>query len=416
MLSSAIINGMNTFNIIYLWTTLTKKNNNIFKLVLSVLIASILGTGIEVLQLNFIITYITIITIIKVVYKIDLKQAVLGFFLVLIIIISLELIFSALIDKFIFDNIFKAICVEGIVLGGEIIFSKINLLNENFIFENKDNVVFIYSILICSIYAILFKISWYYDNIVILNNLFISSLIFGILALSQVLIYLYFIKVTREKESLKVSNEYNTVIDEIVQEIKQRQHDFVNYKNSIRGMVEVLSEKDLKEAIRTYMKDEDIYDSKINELIYIDNVIVRSIIYRNMCRAKKNNITFKYEIENSVLDNILSYNEFSNLLNNLLNNAFDEVIKEECSTKYIQIKIFNKDKKSHLVVKNQVVNPSDINLDEIFTRGYSTKNIDARGYGLYNVQQIVNLHNGYIKINIECNEIVFDIYFNSSSG
>ncbi len=245
----------------------------------------------------------------------------------LIAVMSLELIFAALIDKFIYDNIVKEICVEGIILVGEIIFSKINLLNENFILENKDNVVFIYSILICSIYAMLFKISWYYDNIVILNNLFLSSLIFGILALSQVLIYLYFIKVTREKESLKISNEYNAVIDEIVQEIKQRQHDFVNYKNSIRGMVEVLSEKDLKEAIRTYMKDEDIYDSKINELIYIDNVVVKSIIYRNMCRAKKHNIAFKYEIENNVLDHILSYNEFSNILNNLLNNAFDEVTK-----------------------------------------------------------------------------------------
>ncbi|MFL0167288.1 GHKL domain-containing protein [Candidatus Clostridium helianthi] len=416
MLSSAIINGMNTFNIIYLWATLTKKNNNMLKLVPSVLVASILVTVIEVLQLNFIIEYIAVILSIKIIYKADFKQVILGFFLVLIAVMSLELIFAALIDKFIYDNIVKEICVEGIILVGEIIFSKINLLNENFIFENKDNVVFIYSILICSIYAMLFKISWYYDNIVILNNLFLSSLIFGILALSQVLIYLYFIKVTREKESLKISNEYNAVIDEIVQEIKQRQHDFVNYKNSIRGMVEVLSEKDLKEAIRTYMKDEDIYDSKINELIYIDNVVVRSIIYRNMCRSKKHNIAFKYEIENNVLDHILSYNEFSNILNNLLNNAFDEVTQKDCLIKCIEIKIFNENKESHLIVKNQVVNPSDINLDEIFTRGYSTKNTDTRGYGLYNVQQIVDLHKGYIKINIQCNEIIFDIYFNNSSG
>ncbi|WP_271813431.1 GHKL domain-containing protein [Clostridium beijerinckii] len=416
MLSSAIINGMNTFSIIYLWATLTKKNNDMLKLVSSVLVASILVTVIEVLQLNFIIEYIAVILSIKIIYKADFKQVILGFFLVLIAVMSLELILSLFINNLVYDNIFKAISVETLILIGTIIFSKTNLLNENFIFENKDNIVFIYSVVICSIYTILFKISWYYDNIVILNNLFISSLIFGILALSQVLIYLYFIKVTKEKESLKVSNEYNAVIDEIVQEIKQRQHDFVNYKNSIRGMVEVLDEKDLKEAIRTYMKDEDTYDSRINEVIYIDNVVVRSIIYRNMCRAKKNNIIFEYKIENSVLDHILSYNEFSNLLNNLLNNAFDEVIKKECLKKYIQIEIFNENKKSHLIVKNQVVNPSDINLDEIFTRGYSTKNIATRGYGLYNVQQIVNLHKGYIKINIECNEIIFDIYFNNSSG
>ncbi len=52
----------------------------------------------------------------------------------------------------------------------------------------------------------------------------------------------------------------------------------------------------------------------------------------------------------------------------------------------------------------------------MFTRGYSTKNIGTRGYGLYNVQQIINSHKGYIKINFEYGEIIFDIYFNSSSG
>ncbi|NRY78405.1 hypothetical protein DE159_003333 [Clostridium beijerinckii] len=80
MLSSVIINGMNTFNIIYLWATLTKKNNDILKLALSVLIASILVTGIEVLQLNFMLEYIAVIISIKIIYKADFKQVILGFF------------------------------------------------------------------------------------------------------------------------------------------------------------------------------------------------------------------------------------------------------------------------------------------------------------------------------------------------
>lgn len=415
MLSSAIINGMNTFSIIYLWATLTKKNNNMFKLISSVLIASILVTVIEVSQLNFIIEYIAVILSIKIIYRLDLKQVILGFFLALVIVMSLELLLSLIVNKLGYENIYTAIIVESIILV-IIVYSKIKVSNRSITVEIVDNIVLIYFILTCSVYAIIFKIVWDYDNIMVLNNLFLVSLVSFILAISQVLIYLYFVKVTREKEALKVSNEYNVIISEIVQEIKQRQHDFVNYKNSIRGMVEVLSEKDLKEAIRTYMKDEDMYDNKINELIYIDNVVVRSIVYRNMCRAKKHNITFKYEVENNVLDSILSYNEFSNLLNNLLNNAFDEVMKEQCINKNIEIMIFNQNKESHLIVKNQIVNPNDININEIFMRGYSTKNTDTRGYGLYNVQQIVNSHKGYIKINIEFNQIIFDIYFNNSLG
>src|SRR5471030_461284 len=134
-----------------------------------------------------------------------------------------------------------------------------------------------------------------------------------------------------------------------------------------------------------------------------------------MCKAKEYGINFQYEIENNVLDNILSYNEISNVLNNILNNAFDEVMKDECINKNIKIRIFVKNKTSHLIITNQVVNPSNIDLNEMFTRGYSTKESTCiRGYGLYNVQQIINSHKGYIKMKIKCEEIIFDIYFNNS--
>jgi two-component system, LytTR family, sensor histidine kinase AgrC len=274
----------------------------------------------------------------------------------------------------------------------------------------------IFLISICSLYAIVFKIAWNYDNSMILNNLVFTSVIISILVISQIVVYVYIVKIIKEKEKLKISNEYKVVIDEIVQEIKQRQHDFGNYKNTIRGIVEVIDEKDVKAAINNYIKDEDIYDDKINELIYIDNVVIRSIVYRNMCKAKKHNVNFQYDIENDILDDILSYNEISNTLNNLLNNAFDEVIKDECTKKNIQIKILNENKTPHLIIRNQIVSPNDVNLNEMFTRGYSTKNTSTRGYGLYNVKRIINSHKGYIKMKVDCKEIIIDIYFNNSSG
>ena len=69
MLIDFIINVMDTFIIMYLWISLTKKNNNIFKLLSSVIILSILVTFIEKLGLNFIITYIVDIIVIKIIYK-----------------------------------------------------------------------------------------------------------------------------------------------------------------------------------------------------------------------------------------------------------------------------------------------------------------------------------------------------------
>lgn len=416
MLSRFIIDSLDMINIISLWAILTQKNNNIFKLLSSICIASISTIVIEKLNLNFIVIHIMIILVIKIIYKINLKEIILGFFLVLIIVMSFQLILSLFVNKFVYDNTYRAIIIELAILVGIIIFSKIDSLNKKFTFEKMNRNIIIYFVSTLSIYAIVLKGIWNYSNEIILNNLFIIALIFSILVISQILLYIYIIKVIKEEEKIKISNEYNTAIDEIVQEIKQRQHDFVNYKNTIRGMIEVLDENSLKETIKNYMNDEDRYDDKINELIYIDNVVVRSIIYRSMCKAKKHDVSFKYKVENNVLDNILRYNELSNLLNNLLNNAFDEVNREKCTKRDIEMRIFNKNKESHLIVKNQIVNPNDININEIFKRGYSTKNTSTRGYGLYNVQQIVNLRKGYIKINVECHEIIFDVYFNNSSG
>ena len=101
----------------------------------------------------------------------------------------------------------------------------------------------------------------------------------------------------------------------------------------------------------------------------------------------------------------------------MLNNAFDEVLKEKCDKKNIEVEIYNRGEASHLIVKNQIVNPNNINLNEMFTRGYTTKNTtDTRGYGLYNVQKIVNQHKGYVELYVESETIIFDIYFNNSSG
>ncbi|MDR3595862.1 ATP-binding protein [Clostridium sp.] len=413
MLSKVILNGLDMINIIYLWAILSKKNSHIFKLLSSIIAAIILTTISEQLGFNFVIEDILIIMVIKIIYRINIKEIILGFLLVLLTEMSLQLIVTLVIEKFIFDNTIKIIIIELIILISTIIFSKTNL-GKNIDFKNIDNSIIIYFVLICSIYTIVFKIIWNYDNNIILNNLFIISVILSVLVISQVLTYLYVVKLAKEKLKLKVSNEYNQVIDEIVQEIKQRQHDFVNYKNTIRGIVNVVDENDVKEAINNYIKDEDQYGDKINALIYIDNVVIRSIIYRNMCEFKKYNIKFKYVIENNVLDDILSYHEISNVLNNVLNNAFEEVMKKECIDKNIQVKIFNEGKTSHLIIKNKVGNHSNINLNEMFTRGYSTKDIGTRGYGLYNVQSIINLHRGHIKVNLEGGEIIFDIYFDNS--
>lgn len=417
MLSDFILSIMDTFNIIYLSTFLSRKDNSIFKLLSSVIIISILITITDYLGLNFIFTYIIDIIVIKIIYKRNLKNIIFELLLSILTIIIIQLILFIIINKFIYNATIQDFIIESITIICLVALSKLNFFNKNFINEKITSNILLYFIFTSIMYVMVIKFIWQYNSKIIMDNLFIISAILTILIIFQILAYLSFAKIIKEKEALKISNEYNSIINEIVQEIKQRQHDFINYKNTVRGIVQVVDDKYVKSVITNYMKDEDLYDNKINELIYIDNVIIRSIIYISICKAEKYNVNFEYQIENNILDKILSYNEISNLLNNMINNAFDEVLQEECDKKDIEVKIYNVDETSHLTIKNRIVNLNNIKLNKMFTRGYTTKNeLGTRGYGLYNVHKIVNSHKGFIKFYLEYETIIFDIYFNNSSG
>ena len=419
MLIQFMINTIDTFNIMYLWIMLSKKDNNIIKMLFSVFILSVFCTASEQFGLNFIFIYIVDIIVIMILYKSDLKDVIVGYFSILYIYMILELVLMLVINKITDDYMTQGFIIESIIMISAVIFSKLKSLN-NYVslkyttFIKANSNILIYFILTMSTYIVVFKFIWNNYYYIIQNNLFGTVAISCALIICQALTYLSIVRAIKEEEKLKISNEYNPVINEIVQEIKQRQHDFINYKNTIKGIVNVVDEGEAKKSISKYINNEDIYDDKINSLIYIENVVIRSIIYRNMCKFKNYNINFEYEIENNVLDNIFTYNEISNVLNNLLNNAFEEVIKPSCSKKNIRVEIFNRNKTYHLIIKNQVVNPNNVNVNEMFTRGYSTKDIGTRGYGLYNVQVIVNSHKGHIKINIQDDEIIFNIFFDFS--
>ncbi len=417
MLSQLIINSIDVINIVLLFNYFTKKDREIIKLTSSIFIISILITLSDYMNLNFIIQYIITILVIKVIYKDTLKDTILEISMVVIIDMILQLVLSPVAHKLISDYYTKGIIVELVECIIIIILSKLGLFNIAF-FSGMASKISVYFISIFSLYFIILKIIWKYHSKLIINNIYTSILILSVLSISQILIYICLVKETKEREKLRVSNEYNAVIDEIVQEIKRRQHDFINYKNTILGMADVLDDKDIKPSIIRYMNSENETDDIINKLIYIDNVVIRSIIYRNICKASKYDINFKYEIENNILDNILNYQEISNVLSNLLNNAFDENIKNECLTKSISVEISLKNNEMHLIVANTLSKGNTPNLNDLFKKGYSTKskNYTSRGYGLYNVQQIVKSHNGNIKIDLNDEELALDIYFSNSSG
>lgn len=298
------------------------------------------------------------------------------------------------------EIIYLIVCLMCIV-----IFSTYKLCSKkNISVENK---VIEYNGMIFSIINILFMmvfVKYLYEYSI--TTVDISSVIFLI-----ILINLYFCHLTykkyKKKKSLEIQNNYNPIIDELVANLRAKEHEYKNHLNMLYALVQVSNPDDIKKKVMEYVGQVNSEDS-LNKLLRVDNSIIKAVIYSKIIEAEKRGYDFKYEIT-SELENVnLTETEITVILSNLINNAFEAV--EKCDDRYVELIIEEDDGEQIIEMKNSVVGLKESDLEKIFKRGVSSKGMN-RGYGLYNIKNIVEKHQGIIQPYLEHNILVITITF-----
>ncbi|MBA5850179.1 GHKL domain-containing protein [Clostridium sp. cel8] len=206
---------------------------------------------------------------------------------------------------------------------------------------------------------------------------------------------------------MEVNNKYIPIIKDVTEEIRQRQHEFKNHLNAISGMVQVLDGNELKDNLLKYIKSLNNFIQDIEKVAYIDNIILRSIIYIKLREAKTRRIKFSYNVSNELSDWKIQDYELSEVITNMLNNAFEAVMDKE--RKIVILDIYKDGEKNVIEVKNTIDSIDNSVLRNMFKRGFSTKKGKDRGYGLYNTKKIVESNEGRIQLSLEDNVICFRI-------
>ena len=120
------------------------------------------------------------------------------------------------------------------------------------------------------------------------------------------------------------------------------------------------------------------------------------------------NIKFLFNVANNSLENSLNDYEISDILNNLLDNAFEAVINSS-NDKVAILNICSEGSINIIEVRNSGITINSDNIENIFERGFSTKEGKSRGYGLYNVKKIAEKNGGNVQLSFEDNYTVFKI-------
>ena len=237
------------------------------------------------------------------------------------------------------------------------------------------------------------EIAFYIILFIILNfNLFISTA-----------------KELNEKHKLQMENNFRPILEDYIHKLRANEHEYKNHLNAIYSIIQVSDEKEIKSNINKYIGNIK-ENNHLNNLLYVNNTILKAILYSKMSLAEEKGIDIKYDITSNLEEIGLDDMDLVVVLSNLLNNAIEGV--EGTENPWINVVISelnNKDEKEYIIrVSNSVNDINQIDLSSITNKGTTTKG-ENRGYGLYNVKKLIKKVNGNILIEMEKDSIIIEV-------
>ncbi|MFT5874725.1 MAG: two-component system sensor histidine kinase AgrC, partial [Clostridium sp.] len=344
ILQQFIANAIELTIFMILWSKISLKDeNNWFKNLFVILIGSsaMIVTSNTNMYINILISYMSLILSIKFIYRRPFLRTILEFIVFCLINMTLQASIIAIVNfieidyahKFIWRITLLLIELSFVIITLRCIFGK---KARKFI-ALEPKILYYFGINL-GIYTIFSKLIWEYNRNIILNNLIVYVFILLSLLSLNIFLYYYIVKISEDKKVAELQNKYNPILTDIVEDIRRKQHDFKNHLNTINAIVEIASEKEVKHELKKYIMSLKYSNNTIEDIVYIDNIIIKAIIYNKLSEAERLNIKLLFKVTNNSLENSLKDYEISDILNNLLDNAF-EAVKNSTNDKVVILNI-----------------------------------------------------------------------------
>ncbi|MCB2342840.1 sensor histidine kinase [Clostridium estertheticum] len=397
-----------------LWSKFSLRGKNILVKNLFIIIVGSLVTSLTAFDvyLNMVISYLTVILLVCLIHKKSFFRTTVEYFALLAFLMIMQLIciflYNSCVSKYKGDFSTNIILLLLILMFLFTICYFTPIIKKHLNYDANVKLLFCFVINLFG-YVVILKVIWNYNMLLVLNN--IVELILTIISVLSVNIFLYFYitKVELEKKESKLQNRYSEILNNITEDIRARQHDFKNHLNVMYGLIESTKGVELEYNLKEYICSLNKSMMMMESIVYIKSPILRAIVYSKLSEAKKRNIKFLYNISNFLnIKNVKDY-ELSEILNNLIDNAFD-ALEGQLGEKSVSIKTYLEGELNIIEIINSGITLKPENIKRIFDRGFSTKQGNKRGYGLYNAKKIVERTGGKIQLSLEDGFTIFKLF------
>lgn len=270
--------------------------------------------------------------------------------------------------------------------------------------------IFCVAALLVSVYLVVdFLVSGTFDyRVFVMFLLMVVVVIWGIVDWRRN----YILMQQKEKE-LRLYQNYIHPLEELVKEIRAKQHEFDNHLHAILNMhltVDNYEELVAEQAayIREVVKDND--SRKYLPLLKISDKVLAGFLYSKIVRAPSY-VTTEAQVKNLEIISGISEHHLIEIVGTLVDNAY-EACTEELNR--VIMEIDSEDDKLIFVIKNRMRNVKLEDIGRFFEKGYSTKEGGGkRGLGLYNAKLLTEHYGGEITVGTDyienCNYICFTV-------
>jgi len=240
------------------------------------------------------------------------------------------------------------------------------------------------------------------------TNIILSAIIFIFIFLGTLYYIAGYLKQQRaikELDKLKENRLYIKELEDSYNEMRKFKHDYKNLLLSLSIQLQDNQNTAASETINKLLKDSSIEQaSKLNYpgLFSLKDELIRGIIISKLITVKNENIATAVEIAPDINISRNDSITITRILGILFDNAIEACRNE--SHPFLDFALISDPKYTEFIITNNTAPNAKINLNQIFSNGFSTKE-NHSGLGLTNVQELVNKKpNFFLKTKFENDE------------
>lgn len=246
--------------------------------------------------------------------------------------------------------------------------------------------------------------SHFFKSISLEDTGVLSVILMITIFVTMVLIINQLLVMSTKENEYQVQLAYLSTVDELFTAIKAEGHDRINHLQTLYGFIQLGNLNESRKYLEELMGDIIISQHHVVP----GNPGLSALFYIKSGIATSQAIQLNLEIKSDIARIGVPSYELNRIVGNLINNAFDAVANLERENQWVNVSIYEKE--SYYIFKvSNYGNIDSQTAQNIFLRGYTTKQGSHSGMGLFIIVQLVQKYQGKIMLESKENVVEFTV-------